>query len=389
MEAEKKYLTHLLRAFVLEQPPQRQETDWEKLTQLAGIHNVAGIMGHMACTYRLCDDPELRARLRQLTMGTMVSFSRRAAACQRLCAGLREAGIVPVLMKGAVVRDYYPVPELRTFGDVDILIRAEDRQASHEKMLHWGFACETDWGSIYSYRRGDEHYELHTELLEVDIGDQADYRGYFGKVWEHTVPRGDGCLELSPEFHFLYLLTHIAKHIGGSGAGVRMYLDLAVFIRKLGDKLDWDWIRRELEGLKLLTFAGTAMDAVEQWFGVRCPMERQGSDEALLDRFFDFTMEAGVFGKHNREAGEEVLVREGTEGRAGTVLRQAFPSAKTLQTRYTYLQKRPWLLPVAWVHRLVLNRKKLGSRAKQAKTILSADEQVIRQRQSLKRDIGL
>ena len=31
-------------------------------------------------------------------------------------------------------------------------------------------------------------------------------------------------------------LTHIAKHISSSGAGIRMYMDIAVFIRHLGEK---------------------------------------------------------------------------------------------------------------------------------------------------------
>lgn len=50
----------------------------------------------------------------------------------------------------------------------------------------------------------------------------------------------------TPEFHFLYMLTHIAKHIHGSGAGLRMYLDLAAFIRHHGTGLDWPWIEAQL-----------------------------------------------------------------------------------------------------------------------------------------------
>lgn len=32
-----------------------------------------------------------------------------------------------ITFKGAILREYYPVPESRAMGDIDVLIKAEDR----------------------------------------------------------------------------------------------------------------------------------------------------------------------------------------------------------------------------------------------------------------------
>ena len=57
------------------------------------------------------------------------------------------------------------------------------------------------------------------------------------------------------EEHFIFLLFHLAKHLNSSGAGIRMVLDLAVFLKKYQDSMDWEFIRKELAGIRLQDFA--------------------------------------------------------------------------------------------------------------------------------------
>ena len=46
-------------------------------------------------------------------------------------------------------------------------------------MLSIGLARKHDWEPVYSYIRGVEYYEVHTDVMEVDVSDKADYKGYF------------------------------------------------------------------------------------------------------------------------------------------------------------------------------------------------------------------
>lgn len=393
MEQEYGTLLKILGAYLTQRTPKIPDsTNWEMLVTLADVHTVTGIVGHMARRYALCPDENIEKALRNIAMTTTLRFARREERRRELTAAMNRAGIPHVLIKGAVVREYYPVPELRTFGDVDMVIRPEDREKCHTLMQQLGFSPKADWEPVYSYSRPPELYEVHTDLMEVDIGTKEDSRCYFSQMWAYTRPREDGALELTPEFHFLYLMAHIAKHIRGAGAGVRMYLDLAACILRLGETMDWGWIRKGLEKLGLSKFASVALTAVEQWFAVPCPMEKEPVPDGTMEDFLNFTMEAGVYGKYRRDNSLSTLKREensASGARWRVAGNQIFPPVAQLQRRYTYLNTKPWLLPVAWVHRILRNRNSILRRGVETGKILSADEAEVARLRRIYREIGL
>lgn len=388
MEKESEYLYYLLGAYVRGEAPRGAEgMDLERLKHLAHIHSVKGIFGYMAMKYRLF--PELVPQFRRECMATISALGQRAGRAEMLFEEMSRRGIDHVLMKGYVLKDYYPVPELRTFGDIDVVIRREDREKCHGLMLELGYQIKTDWEPVYSYVKPREHYELHTELLETDISETVDCRAYFGDPWRHTVGEGHR-YQFTPEFHFLYLLAHLAKHVAGSGAGARMYLDLAAFICHFGKGVDWDWIRAELPKTGLMEFSNMALTLVERYFGVESPIGLEPVEEEVLEALASMTAMGGIFGRVGMDTGVNTMKAQGEEtARVRTVLRRLFPAAKTIESRYTYLQKMPWLLPAAWVHRLVKTRKTWGDHAREAKSILGADPEKVRRVQKLQGDIGL
>lgn len=111
---------------------------------------------------------------------------------QQLIQKMQEEHIEHILFKGYVLKDYYPIPELRSYGDIDFVIRPEDREKSHQLMLREKFQVKTDWEPVYSYYKFTEYYEIHTDVMEVDVSEKADYREYFQHMWEHAV-QVDGC----------------------------------------------------------------------------------------------------------------------------------------------------------------------------------------------------
>jgi hypothetical protein len=171
-----------------------------------------------------------------------------------------------------------------------------------------------------------------------------------------------------------------------------MYLDVAAFIRHYGDSIDWEWIRRELKMLKLSRFADVVFTAVEDWFGIRCRIAFDRVPEAVMGSFLTFTLEAGTFGHYQRDTAVTALKHENSgdgSSRFRQVLRKTFPKAETIESRYTYLQDKPWLLPAAWVHRLIKNKEKLPQRTRQMQQILEADSEEVEKMRNLMREIGL
>lgn len=394
MVREEQALLQILRAYLHREAPRLPEdTDWDRLTKLAHIHNVSGILGYMTLFFPLCPDAQRVKAFRGTCLGTMAACANRAALAQQLSESLSREGIDHIAMKGFVLRHFYPVPELRTFGDIDLVISQEDRVRCHEFMISHGFGVKTDWEPVYSYTRGSEFYELHTQILEVDVWEKADHRGYFASLWPNAFPV-DGCRwEFKPEFHFLYLLTHIAKHVTGSGAGIRMYLDVAVFLQHYGDSLDWAFVHRKLKELELEKFAGTVLALVAECFGIPSPIAMEPVSPEVLGDFLELTMAGGIFGRSAGDSGVDSLKRDSRNGegisRRATLLRRLFPGAKSIESRYTYLQDKPWLLPVAWVHRLVKTRQEWRVHAREARNILTADWDTVAGLTRLYRDIGL
>ena len=396
-EIYNKYLS-ALRAFVQGTGPENiNAAELKDLLELAAINSTRGIVcyAYMSHTDRI--EPELLAPLRKQCYQEITLYARRAEQMRQLAAELDSHGIDCIYFKGFVVRDYYPVPELRTFGDVDFVIRKADREKSDALMKTLGYEPRDTWEPAYSYLKGTEYYEIHTDVMEVDVSDKADYTEYYSHIWEHTQPANvvnlPHAMEFTPEFHFLYLLTHIAKHISGSGAGIRMYLDIAFFILHFGNALDWQWISRELKVLQFETFANMVLTAVQQWFGVESPLPLKVVEPQILEDFLEFTLEGGIYGYVGRDKSLVFLKQQDRNdediSKIKTLMYHAFPPVKSMKNRYAYLQKHPWLLPAAWIHRLAISHKEWGRFAGHTKQIIAAEPEEVLKLKRIYKEIGL
>lgn len=398
MEQGRRELMGLLRAFVHETPLTQEEFSaldlaLPEVLSLCRLHGVMGIWAYKVREYYFLNGAETEdARqvyetAENLYTRTISHGVKREHAYQQLSGRLAECGIDHLAFKGIVVKDLYPVPQLRSFGDIDLAIRKEDRASFHALMQEAGYATTTDFEPVYTYKREGELYEVHTSIMAVNITDRADYIDYFQGMWEHTKLLSPHVLSFTPEFHFVYLLSHIAKHIYSSGAGVRMYLDLALYVKKLGETLNWQWIEQELATLCLTDFFHLAMEMVSHWFSVPSPVAVSTAEEELVRQFEAFTLDGGVFGFEGRTAGEQMVRKEGVRGKA--LLTTLFPSAKTIQSRYTYLQKHPYLLPVAWVDRFLRNQNKIGKIAAKTNEIIHTDQKEVQKVKEFYHKIGL
>ncbi len=394
MSEEYKYLIHILKAFVNNETPDSNEhIDWGALMYIAHIHSVDGILAYMAKQYEICNCEELNSQMRDICFKNIALYNKRAALMGILIDQMKDAHIKHILFKGYILKDYYPIPELRSYGDIDFVIHRNDRQKIHQMMLDNGFNVKTDWEPVFSYLKGIEYYEIHTDIMEVNASDKADYIGYFKDMWKHIVKIDDYSYQFSSEYHFIYLLVHIAKHVYDAGAGIRMYMDIALFIKKHEKNADWSLIKEELLNLRLYDFSCVVFASVERWFGIKSPYDDTNMSEEILSEFELFTLEAGTYGYVNREKGVNTLRKSSGDkkeaSKLAVVLQRLFPAASGIEKRYTYLQGRHWLLPVAWVHRLFITKGKWQENVQKAQSILTADSEQVAELKKFYRDIGL
>ena len=338
--------------------------DWNEFDKLVRINNISGIVGYLFLQSAVDTIPaEIRKRYRIEFLTTASVSASREDSMESLIGVLKANDIDHLLFKGYVVRDLYTVPELRTFGDIDFAIKLKDRQKCDELMRQNGYQLLENWEPVYVYESAIERYEVHTELLDSNLNEKADYRQYFKDFWEHTLKKDEHTYVLEPEYHLIFLLMHIAKHLYGSGAGIRMYLDIAFYIRKYRQTIDWKRFKSEIDSLKLSKFVNTVFTAVQEWFGIESQVPLEKTDNDFTERFLTFTRNGGVFGFEDKSSALTQLRKntaEGSVNRKKTLLNRAFPPVRNMEARYTYLQTKPWLLPAAWVHRFCKKKNTTG-----------------------------
>lgn len=275
-----------------------------------------------------------------------------------LSAALDKAGISFLSMKGICIQKYYPVPSLRTMGDIDLLIHQEDREKTHSLMSNLAYQCVIHVPEVWTYLRDVVAYEIHDHMMYNPLANDFDYCSYFDQVWEYTVTE-EGHSVIKPEFHFLFLITHAAKHIINKGYGIRGFLDLVFFIQ--GEpNMDWFWLECQLRELRLLDFTKTCFALCERWFGVEMPLSSGQVNEEFFRDTTAKIFRDGLWGHDNQENEFSSLARTVHCAKepywfavCRITMRKLFPSYRNMQQIpwYSFVKGRPWLLPAAWIYR--------------------------------------
>lgn len=332
----------------------------EDLIYLAHIHSLEPVVYYMLREQReqlSGHKPELVQSMQRAYHSAIYVSVTQETSRTEIEERFRELGIKLVFFKGAQLRELYPVPELRTMGDMDCLIRREDRAKAHGVMDELGYQCQVDSEPVWLYQRGTVVIEMHTQIAVKDMGNGVDYESLFSNAMEHVVEK-DGHLYLSEEYHLCYLIYHIAKHLCSTGAGVRMIADIAAALHIYGNTMDWDEAKCLLEASHLHETALAIYGLCRKWFGVEPPEKYCGSEQVLND-LEAYVVAGGVFGFETHDLGD-VYRRNAFREKNGNsgdryCLRMMkdyfFPPSAYLMKYFPLSEKHRWLLPAAWLCR--------------------------------------
>ena len=369
--------------------------DWEQLFSYAEEQSLCGVcyvqLKALAGSGKHIPE-EILEKFHQGFFYDCYASANRQAYMKEAEALLQEADIPFQPFKGWILKDYWPVPELRTMGDIDLLIHTTDRDSSNAIMQELGFQRLVDNHAVWTYYAKDIIFELHDHMFYEHLTNEVDYPAYFDRAWDYVGQ------ELWESFHFLYLITHLAKHTINKGMGFRAYLDLIFFCRTAEERLQWDWIFRELERLKLRSFAETCFVFCRAWFGYQIPESSGRLDNSFYRFVTDKLFNDGTFGLENGQNEAAGSAKEISHSRApywlGAItltVRRLFPPYEDMQLIpwYSFVDGRPWLLPAAWIYRwwYSLTHKRVQGE----KLLLEPfrKKKMIEKRQKLIRDWGL
>ncbi|MDO4982691.1 MAG: nucleotidyltransferase family protein [Eubacteriales bacterium] len=263
-----------------------------------------------------------------------------------------ERNIPYILFKGTEIARFYPVPMLRTMGDSDILVRKEDRNRADEALASIGFDSDKTGVIEWHYHKANMDFELHHRLLYDEPVNLPHLRDWTDSVWEHASVEDGIRYSIEPEYNLVYLLIHLRKHLLNSGIGFRQFMDVAVMARQ---ELDWDKVNGYLDEIGLKAFAENCFAFCARCFKVTLPIIADISDE-----FYETAVEkifaGGVFG-FSDESNKDNLVnfKLQNKSRVRVFVEYLFLPYSHLSKldAFSFLDGKPYLLPVAWVYRVI------------------------------------
>lgn len=399
MDTTKEFLA-MLKAFLRQQPwNPPADLDLPECYRLSKIHNLEPVLYHMIKPHWafFCQRfAQTMAKLEKAYRAAVYYALTQQAQAGEVVACFQKNAMDLALFKGYRIKDCYPVPELRTMGDLDLLIRRQDRESSHQLLLSLGYACAIGKGDVWVYRKGNTTLEVHTRIAENFPHNPFDYRAYFSDAISHTEEyQGYTCLENG--YHLLFLIYHIAKHLNSTGAGIRLFLDIALFTNQLQGRLDWDVLWDTWREIGLDRAASAVFTLCNRWFGTHLQTLSTFPEETLQE-LESYIIAGGVFGFETHSAGDLYLRKGLVEKKSRSpfafhmsLLKDyLFPSMEHMAAVFPPLKKHRYLLPVAYVKRWYLGifRRRKNS-VSMLKSMVKGDAQRAEKEQKMLDDLGL
>ena len=318
--------------------------------------------------------------------------ARKTAEFLVLYRKLREAGAAPLVVKGIICRNLYPQPDYRTSSDEDVLIQPEQFDLCHEVMTAFGMETAEDLARFekmyeipYGKKGSPLYIELHKSLFSKESEAYGELNSYFGHVHEAAVEEtveGETILTMAPTDHLFYLICHSFKHFLHGGFGIRQVCDIVLFARRYGEQICWERVYENCESIRAEKFAEALFAIGKNHLGLETELPEFWRTDVDEKPMLEDLLSSGIYGKatqerqHSSNITLNAVVRQ-KQGKAegGGVLKSLFPGAGALESRYPYLKKYPFLLPVAWISRICRFAVKGGSDSA-AKTIQLGNERI-------------
>ena len=301
--------------------------------------------------------PHMGAAVRQQVMGQAL----RTQQLLKLYRQLESRNLRPLILKGFVCRSLYPHGDHRPSSDEDLWITPDAYQDCCQALEELGYVTqdpEDAFERTYRSPEGGLRIELHRQLFDPEAPAYGSWNSFFENAHRRQETLS-GLPTLCPTDHMLYLLLHALKHFLHSGFGLRQVCDIVLYAKTYGQRIDWSYIEKILESLCADGFAAAVFSLGQQFWNIPAPLIRQVDPLPLLEDLLD----AGIYGGSSlaRKRSSNITLSAAAGSGAGGWLQALFPPISSLSSRFPYLRKHPWLLPWAWLLRILTYKNNRSS----------------------------
>ena len=239
-------------------------SEWGQVMALAKIQTLTGLVGDVLMRtpeIRECLPAGLLAKLKMIPVQNLGSHNLLNSSLIKVVSTLREAGVESVLLKGQGIARYYPVPELRQCGDIDLYVGQENYARAYDALLPVVSGIDKksalEVGKHFHAELGIVTVEVHryvsqdsfrkqNEILQryANEGVTKDLKVFdFGGVPVNTP---------SDNFNVFFIFYHLWHHFMTGGIGLRQFCDWMMILHACHGSLSVDYLESILTEMHLL-----------------------------------------------------------------------------------------------------------------------------------------
>lgn len=327
------------------------DASWGDVFHEMKEQRIAGIVSDI-----LTDMPmssELKKEWRRYIVQQKLFYEELIATQNEVCKILNN--IPYAVIKGTSAGMYYPNPNQRNMGDIDILFDGGTEEA-RDRLVEAGYLVNNvgGWRHI-GLKKGRIDVELHYRYDKTVINDVAI----------STVKRAEKKCVDGVEFYALpklenglILLSHAGRHMQ-EGIGFRQVIDWMMFVADK-EEIDWERFNEISQEAGFYKFQCVLTKLCVKYLGLPIRDDIrwcEDADDSICDKLLEFICKRGNFG-----------MREGGYAGQFATKNKLIYGIRRLQLGGTYrwkvLIKYPWLKPFAWIYQLGRVAKEMASREK-------------------------
>lgn len=418
MTYEFEYLMYLLGAASRGTPPEPPTSalSWERVFTLAQEQQILPLIA-LACeeNRRLGCPSELLQDCTKNLLSTILTNCARRGSIVALLEEMEQIGIHSFMVKGMVAAANYAAPEYRISTDTDICINPSDEKRTCEWLEAHGFSISPRWrNGHHAVARHPQmgilevHIRLYDEMPEEVWFKNADSAMLLVEQETQIITDDGRFYTLGATDHLIFMTLHMIKHFISCGMSLRMMMDVALHIAKNKDVLDTKRFWSVMDALHYVPLINSILWAMVRYCGFS-PEDFPGlgsCHEEHIPGILTDVESGGWLGTNNKDErqksgydyNQELMLRQLSpwkyrlhmfKWRHGFSLRTFFPKRKQLIPYYPWLTRFPWLLPAAWMHRLILRGWTAFRKERAVDNVESDAQSVSRQRLELFRSLEM
>ena len=223
-------------------------------------------------------DSRYAREIRAADLTARVLTAAKYQALESALAALARVGCRPVLLKGvATALQYYPAPHLRTMGDIDLLVTADERSAAKTELRSVGFTqrshqpvsafVQRHHSMPFWHPERDVWIDVHTRAYPLQYPLARDPRfapEALASQWSDIAVGDQMARVMNDELQLVYTSTRWLERFDAV-RGLYPVLDGAGLLQRRAGGLDWDVVCARIEGSWAVTALHVFLACLRRW----------------------------------------------------------------------------------------------------------------------------